>query len=948
MLKNKTTPKSTLELNKVLTVKSDKEYNMPIVLLSSLTVLVSMFCMVKIITISFGIFGNVPAGLYSIVFSDDEQFEFFVKMFLGCGAICLVNGLPKHSVKSTFALLIGYVMYFVYHYKYVSNGFVHFLNKTLYTVQSEQGLSTDTYYLTYFGRIDTKKELELFLLTVIFGTCFLLAYAAVKHCNPIVFTAGAVIYVAMPLILNVFRGEPYFVVLSVCCIAEFVIRVQGYSISSPSVPIFGIFDSAAVKGKKAAYSAFQQACAAILCLAVTLGIVNTVYDFSDYERSKTVDEFGKNIIDSVQTFGNGGFASFSATNSGLTNGNISRIGNMQYTGETVFRIKNSQAWITSPIYLRGFTAANYDGKKWTELTGKQYEKYNEMWRSFSETNFYPQFMYGYFDGLITPERRINTITIQNENINKKLFLTSPQLYVDKTQALDNAVTEYDNAFRVTAFSGLDSYEQTALSADIQLDSFYLESVNHPDGGAVTTPEDIDSIYDVLHDGKFMYSYPLSSLYFDNEGEMEELYEKEYQYRRFVAENYLEYPDNVDNYIPENFDNTIAEIFDSAKRTTLYGLYSEDENSYIYYTEDYYGSESGNWELTEEYINPELVQLYYNRVCETVKEYLAENAVYTLSPGTTPYGEDFVEYFINQNHKGYCVHFATAATLLLRRAGIPARYAEGYFVGSEDANNRGSDGFADIPDSNAHSWTEVYMPLVGWQVVDFTPSYGDTGEVPEENRSYLDTESDTDTEAETETEDGTDSESDTQSQTDTSSDRESDTLYDSETDSDLSSKTVSDSHTNKKENMIIGVIKKALTSIFTVLIIILGVVLFLLIIRFLVLTVRNRKFNSPDRRAAALALYSFALSILSLMNIKPMEKEGETEFSRRVSEELDNIDHLDFEGFTLTALNARFGKAQPDSEDIEKMKNFVDALSDTLYTSAGRCRKLIIKYIYFLH
>ena len=53
--------------------------------------------------------------------------------------------------------------------------------------------------------------------------------------------------------------------------------------------------------------------------------------------------------------------------------------------------------------------------------------------------------------------------------------------------------------------------------------------------------------------------------------------------------------------------------------------------------------------------------------------------YTLSPGTTPEGRDFVDYFLFENQKGYCVHFASAAVALLRSQGIPARYAEGYAV-----------------------------------------------------------------------------------------------------------------------------------------------------------------------------------------------------------------------------------------------------------------------------
>lgn len=947
MLKNKTKSKSTLELDRVSAVKSDREHSMPMVLLSSLTVIVSVFCMVKIVIMSFKIFENVFVGTYIVGFTEDEQFSFFLKMFLGCGVICLVNALPKHSVKSTFALLIGFALYYSSHYKYVANGFVHVLNKALYTIQSSKGLSKDTYYLTYFEQTDVKAEIGLFLYAVIFGTCFLLAYAVIKHCSPIIFISCAVIYVSIPLVFNVFSGDWYLMVIAVCCITQFVIRIQGYSLASPNVSAFGVFGSAAVKGKRTAYSAFQQACAVLLCMSVTLGIVNTIYDFSNYERNEKVDELGKNIIDTVQTIGSGGFSSFTTTINGLTNGNISRIGNMHYTGETEFKIKCAQR-LLSPMYLRGFTAADYDGKRWTQLTGKQYRNYENMWNDFNQSDFYPQFMFSYLDNILNPDRRLYDVTIQNENINKKLYLTSPQLCVNQTQSLADAHTEYDNAFVANSFSGFDRYDQTVSFSNANMESIYFESLNNSDGSE-TTPKEVNSIYDVLHDGNFSYTNGLSAYYYDDDtaDEIEKYYEREYEYRRFVTENYLDYPENIDDCLPEDFDLTIGQFFDSSISDTFYVIPDGDGTYYYNYNAEYYYSSERGF-TTEDMLDYRVIQNYYNYVCEYIKSYLWENAEYTLSPGATPYGEDFVEYFINQNHKGYCVHFATAATLMLRRAGIPARYVEGYFVGTDDISQIDSDGFADIPDSNAHSWTEVYIPILGWQVVDFTPSYGSIGEVPDENKSYLDADSSADTE--TETDISTDSESDTESQTDTSTDRESDTVSDLESDSEFSSDTGSDisNQSNRGDSKTIGKIKVILRYVFTVVLIILSVVLLWLMSRFIVLTVRKRKFDSPNKRAAALALYAHVLLILSFMNIKPMENEGETEFARRVSEKIVDTERLDFKKFTLSTLNARFGKSQPDNKEIADMKDFVDALADELYQSSGKCKKLIIKYIFFLH
>ncbi|MBR6702346.1 MAG: transglutaminase domain-containing protein, partial [Clostridia bacterium] len=78
--------------------------------------------------------------------------------------------------------------------------------------------------------------------------------------------------------------------------------------------------------------------------------------------------------------------------------------------------------------------------------------------------------------------------------------------------------------------------------------------------------------------------------------------------------------------------------------------------------------------------------------------LEENFTYTLQPGKIPYGEDYVNYFLRANMKGYCQHFASAATLIFRYLGLPARYAEGYVINREDFYLG-----KDLTEENAQDW-----------------------------------------------------------------------------------------------------------------------------------------------------------------------------------------------------------------------------------------------------
>jgi hypothetical protein len=112
----------------------------------------------------------------------------------------------------------------------------------------------------------------------------------------------------------------------------------------------------------------------------------------------------------------------------------------------------------------------------------------------------------------------------------------------------------------------------------------------------------------------------------------------------------------------------------------------------------------------------------------VTSFLLANYKYTLSPGAVPRNTDFVDYFLKDNKNGYCTYFATAATLMLRSYGIPARYAEGYMLTTDELDEamtqEGTEQVvATIYGKDAHAWVEVFLDGIGWINVDATPSSG---------------------------------------------------------------------------------------------------------------------------------------------------------------------------------------------------------------------------------
>ena len=112
----------------------------------------------------------------------------------------------------------------------------------------------------------------------------------------------------------------------------------------------------------------------------------------------------------------------------------------------------------------------------------------------------------------------------------------------------------------------------------------------------------------------------------------------------------------------------------------------------------------------------------------VRSTLESHASYTKTPGSTPRGNDYVEYFLYENKQGVCTHFASAAVLLFRLYGIPARYVEGYLVRDLESGN----GAQAIMDEAAHAWAEIYVKGAGWIPIEVTPGFIDEADLADSN------------------------------------------------------------------------------------------------------------------------------------------------------------------------------------------------------------------------
>ena len=105
----------------------------------------------------------------------------------------------------------------------------------------------------------------------------------------------------------------------------------------------------------------------------------------------------------------------------------------------------------------------------------------------------------------------------------------------------------------------------------------------------------------------------------------------------------------------------------------------------------------------------------------IRAYLNTNYQYNASAPQPPEGADPIRYFLTESKQGYSVQFASAAVVMFRMFGLPARYVVGYaapqslFTQQEDGSWH-----AILQDDNAHAWAEVYISGQGWTPMEMTP------------------------------------------------------------------------------------------------------------------------------------------------------------------------------------------------------------------------------------
>ena len=411
--------------------------------------------------------------------------------------------------------------------------------------------------------------------------------------------------------------------------------------------------------------------------AALLALLTLALPQEDYQRPAWADDAldgfqnWANHLDVALGEGDGPFGLFGGGGSlADADGSVdlSHTGPLRFSGRTVLEVDTD---LRGRIYLRGFSGAEYDGESWQPLDDSAYgdlflEEGEESFAYMSSSSVYWPSLEGFqpmnfpalADREANPGKEYAKVTVRNVGADPG-YVYTPYHILTTPDELGGA--EFVN----------DSH--LARAENIWTHTLYIQPGVDPTDELVGLDGDAALAEQV--------------------------------YREFVYANY-----GASAPLPAASHHAALEAVGEISDDLLEAMYGGDV-----FTPAQLAYQDAVFRMEQEYSVQALREVQL-ALAGLVAEYLDQIAEYDPDTPATPEGEDYVSYFLTESRRGYCMHFASAATLMLRTLGMPARYVVGY-VADVPAS-----GHVNVPDSAAHAWVEIYLDGYGWEPVEVTPAY----------------------------------------------------------------------------------------------------------------------------------------------------------------------------------------------------------------------------------
>lgn len=626
-------------------------------------------------------------------------------------------------------------------------------------------------------------------------------------------------------------------------------------------------------------------------------VTNIIIDITDYERTDKIKQQRKELKTAINSFSMEDFASsLSDITESLgfsfeyQDNRLGKFNKISYKGKTDLIITLDEA-PENGLYLKGFTASEYGDNEWLESDSEKYSDINDM---FEKYNIYPQ-QIPYMTNTFAYEKSCK-IKISPQKKSRKYYVpyaVVPDGSFSFTD--DKSITRtHEKTYSFEFYSpDIKNLSENLNLIDVKIELGYYNQFTDEQNQNIRNFSDRYNMNMQVNNRAGLpvltdYNYMMTMLV-------------ENQYRNFVYENYLSYPDNDD------FREIYSEYSDILENAPVSTAKEKLET------------------------------------LQKIKDKINSEVEYTLEPGKTPSTRDFTNYFLLENKKGYCVHYATAGVMLARMAGIPARYATGYVSVGDDYNdsNKNPDGSytVKLPDSRSHAWAEIYLDGYGWIPFEFTAGYSTLtidSEHPESTTAAV-----------SETSSGTTfttTVSSSSSLTQSASTKNSESSESSVTSGLITSmKTTGSSITSEIINVHRnnGNIPDSFKKIFAVIF----VFLLIFVRRWIIIGIRSKRLNSGSPEKRVINNYRYVTKLLKHLELKQNNLQY-SEFSDIVEEKLSGEYFRKgcFSSFSRIVMKSAFGNSVPTGEELEFLSAFSKELSGNIYRKSNIFVRIYLKLI----
>lgn len=643
-------------------------------------------------------------------------------------------------------------------------------------------------------------------------------------------------------------------------------------------------------------------------IAITVVTVTAMH-ITDYKRSDEINKKRIAISEAVNSFT---FDDFKKSMSRLTSAfgftldyNDHRLGNLdhiRYKNVTDLTVDFS-ARSEKAVYLRDYTGAVYEDSSWNELSDSKFD--NRLFRSFKRYSIYPQDFPAIFSQIYSMSKPVSVVITPKHN-SKGVFapygtINQGELSYDRDMTV-SVEKGSDGKYRYSCY---DLFSVGGLLSDESIAKLPQYTSVYRSLDDVYDTEIYDNVYDYASRKGILnepyYSYTVNGLPFVMNGTpdesavdnmlMAELLENDYN--DFVYDNYLSVPNNT----------AMKEILDEYSELIQKGRKASTAEAKL-------------------------------EVLGEIRDKMSDDVEYSLSPGKTPSNRDFVNYFLLENKKGYCVHYASAGVLLARMAGIPARYATGYIVLARDFNgdtlNKDGSYSIDVKDNRSHAWAEVYIDGCGWIPFEFTAGYSGEEMIGETT---------------TTTARVTTTAEPSKTTTTIRKNRSTGTRPKSTTTHTTPTQTVTTAAAHAGHGGAGSSLPKSVQRIIYAAVTVLLILLAIVVRRVIILKIRRRRFTAGRSGTQIRYVYNYTEKLLGLLELHNSSGKF-MEFAENVENHIGGtyIDRGSFEKLMKIALHSDFGNSPPDSDEMRLAVSVADKLAESIYSRSGHLRRLFIKYI----